>query len=191
MKSAGCTWAGFGVESGDDDIIAAMNKGVTRDRIKNATAIFHKVGLKFSTFFIIGHPGETAATVWRSIKFAAELNADRPAFGVMVPYPGTEIWEMAVKGEGGYKTLSTNWDDYNKQLGNAVELEKLSRRQMEMLQVAGYLYCYIFNRRFRDAYAIVYQHRVRIFNVLKKVLLGRLASRSTQSGYIPESIESA
>ena len=42
------------------------------------------------------------------------------AFGIMVPYPGTEVAEMAKKGEGGYKIISSNWADYNKQLGNAL-----------------------------------------------------------------------
>jgi radical SAM superfamily enzyme YgiQ (UPF0313 family) len=174
MRQSGCNGVGFGVESGDDDIIAAMKKGVTRDRIRAAAAVLRKVGLDYSTYFIIGHPGETVRTVWHSIRFAAQLNATRPAFGVMVPYPGTEIWDMAIRGEGGYKRLSTDWDDYNKQIGNAVELESLSRRQMELLQVAGYLYCYLANGRFGDMLEIFRHHRVRIGAVLRKILIGRL-----------------
>ena len=43
--------------------------------------------------------------------------ADIAAIGILVPYPGTETWELAIKGEGGYRKLSPDWRDYNKQLG--------------------------------------------------------------------------
>jgi radical SAM superfamily enzyme YgiQ (UPF0313 family) len=174
MKQAGCVEVGLGVESGDERIIAAMHKGVTKARIKAAADAFHQAGLEFVVFFIIGHPGETKRTVWHSIKFAAELNPKSAAFGIMVPYPGTGVWEMAVKGEGGYKKLSPNWEDYNKQVGNAVELEHLSRRQMELMQIAGYLYIYLINGRVRDLFRRVARHRLRVATILKKVAFGRV-----------------
>ncbi len=40
---------------------------------------------------------------------------------------------MAIRGQGGYKMLSTNWEDFNKQAGSALEPENLPRRQMERL----------------------------------------------------------
>ncbi|HUO05199.1 MAG TPA: radical SAM protein [Candidatus Binataceae bacterium] len=176
MKQAGCVEVGLGVESGDPDIMAAMKKGVTKERIKAAADAFHQVGLDFLSFFIIGHPGETWRTALRSIKFAAELNGKSSAFGIMVPYPGTEVWEMAIKGEGGYRKLSTNWEDYNKQLGNAVELEHLSRRQMEMLQIFGYVFVYLYHARLSDLMRAVTRHRTRVGNILKKVAFGRLST---------------
>jgi radical SAM superfamily enzyme YgiQ (UPF0313 family) len=179
MKRAGCVEVGLGVESGDEKIMAAMQKGVTKARIKAAANAFHQAGLEFLAFFIIGHPGETKRTAWHSIKFAAELNARSAAFGIMVPYPGTEVWEMAVKGEGGYKKLSTDWEDYNKQVGNAVELEHLSRRQMELLQIFGYLYIFLVRGRVRDLFRVVIRHRTRVASVLKKMAFGRLPTRTT------------
>ena len=47
----------------------------------------------------------------------------------MVPYPGTEVADMVKTGRGGYRLLSVDWADYNKQLGNALELTGLSRRK--------------------------------------------------------------
>jgi hypothetical protein len=35
---------------------------------------------------------------------------------------------MAVEGKAGYKLLSKDWSQYNKQVGNALELEGVSRR---------------------------------------------------------------
>jgi anaerobic magnesium-protoporphyrin IX monomethyl ester cyclase len=179
MKQAGCVEVGLGVESGDDKIMAAMNKGVTKAKIKAAADAFHQAGLNFLAFFIIGHPGETVRTAWHSIKFAGELKPKSAAFGIMVPYPGTEVWEMAVKGEGGYRKLSTDWEDYNKTIGNAVELENLSHRKMELLQITGYLYVYLIRGRVRDLYRVVGRHRLRVTAILKKAAFGRRVSRGT------------
>jgi hypothetical protein len=70
----------------------------------------------------------------------------------MVPYPGTEVAEMAKNGLGGYKLLSYDWSDYNKQLGNALELKNLSRKDLERIQFAGYLKLFVFNRRYKDLF---------------------------------------
>ncbi len=174
MKETGCKLAGFGVESGDDEIMAAMKKGVTKEGIRAATMMFRTAGLNYATYFIIGHPGETLGSIWRSIRFAAELKAREQPFGIMVPYPGTEIWEMAVKGQNGYKKLSTNWDDYNKQIGNAVELERVSRRQMEFMQVVGELYCNVVNGRIGNLISMIIKRRAGVYSILKKLVFGRV-----------------
>lgn len=170
MKDAGCWHVGFGVESGNDEILAGMNKGINKKMIFEAHSIMKKSNFVTEAYFILGHPNENKSTIWDTIKFAVQLNAARTAIGIMVPYPGTEVWEMATHGRGGYKKLSINWSDYNKQLGNAVELESLSRTQLEIAQVLGYSLVYLGNMRFRDFGKMVLENYRLVIGMILKIL---------------------
>ena len=155
MKEAGCNYAGLGVESGNDEILRKMGKAAKKENIISARNILKKVGIRTCCFLIMGHPNETYKTLLETIKFAAQVNCEETAIGIMVPYPGTEIYEMALKGEGGYVKMSFNWDDYNKQMGNAVALKNISRRQLELFQLAAYFWLYVVNGRWKDIYKMV------------------------------------
>ena len=163
----------MGVESGNDIILASMKKGVTRDRILKVGRVLRQAKLPVSFNFIIGHPNETLSSILDTVLFAAQLNPQEPVFGIMVPYPGTEVWEMARKGEGGYVKLSENWDDYNKQLGNAVQLRTVSRRWMEFMQSFGYVFVFVYNFRLRDLIKIIKKNQVLVFKILRKLAMGR------------------
>jgi anaerobic magnesium-protoporphyrin IX monomethyl ester cyclase len=170
MKQAGCVYVGYGVESGDDDIIKLMKKGVTKERLIRARKILRDAEITTMGYFMVGHPNETRRSIWRTIRFMAQLNPDVAAIGIVVPYPGTETWEMARKGEGGYVNMSLNWEDYNKQLGNAVELRNISRREVEFYQLCGYFLLYTLNLRFKDLFLIAHQHLPLLTSMLMKVL---------------------
>ena len=66
----------------------------------------------------------------------------------MTPYPGTEIYNIAKRGEGGYRLLSLDWKDYNKQFGDALEFKNVSRRDIEKIQFWGYMKFYFYNFKF-------------------------------------------
>ncbi len=170
MKAANFTEVGFGVESGNLQIMRRMQKGVGPDDVLRAAGIFREAGLKFGAYFIIGHPHETEAAVRDTIRLAAKVNPDSVAFGLMVPYPGTEIWEMVTRGQGGYKLISVNWEDFNKQIGNALELENLPRKTMERLQLEAYLTVYLRNLRFRELLGAAWSNRRRIAFILGKII---------------------
>jgi radical SAM superfamily enzyme YgiQ (UPF0313 family) len=184
MKAANFTEVGFGVESGNPEIMRRMQKGVGPDDVLRAASVFREVGLKFGAYFIIGHPHETEATVRDTIRLAAKVNPDSVAFGLMVPYPGTEIWEMVTRGQGGYKLISVNWEDFNKQIGNALELENLSRRTMERLQLEAYLSVYLRNLRIRELIGAAWSNRKRIAFILGKLIrkTPRVATSSWLNG---------
>ena len=112
-----------------------------------------------------------------SIDLAVRLNPDSVAFGIMTPYPGTQIWEMATRGQGGYKMLSMKWEDFNKQIGSALELDTLSRKQMEVFQLRAYITVYLRNLRFRELFQAVIGNRKRIAFILRKLL-----SRTSEAG---------
>ncbi len=148
LKEAGMTHVGFGVESGNVEILKRSKKGITLKQAKNAVRSAKKLGLGTSSYFILGFPYETKKTAWDTINFARKLNTDSVSIAIMIPFPKTEIAEMVEKEEGGYKQISYNWSDYNKQTGAVVELKDMSRRTLVFFQVTGYLICYICNLRF-------------------------------------------
>ena len=99
------------------------------------------------------------------------MNPYAVSIGLMVPYPGTEIFEMAQKGDGGYKLLSRDWRVYNKQFGDALELDGLTRKKLEKLQVFGYFKLYFYNFRFIDLLKIIFENRKLVIKMSKKIFI--------------------
>ena len=148
-----------------------MNKGVTKEKIIKAREVLRQVGITTSAYFVIGHPNETRKSIFRTIMFAAKLNPDIAAIGIMVPYPGSQIWELASRGEGGYKKISTDWTHFNKQLGNAVLMENYGRREAELFQLLGYALIYILNFRFIDLAKIAAANFKLLASIFLKIIL--------------------
>ncbi len=91
MKQAGCIRAFFGLESGNDAILKVMNKQITTAQAKNAVLTCKEVGIKTGAFFILGYPGENAATILDTVKFASSLPLDYLSFTLPYPIPGTPL----------------------------------------------------------------------------------------------------
>ena len=56
-----------------------------------------------------------------------------------------EEYEMATRREGGYRIISEKWEDYDKQFGNTLELDGLTREQLEKWQRKAYLTFFLKN----------------------------------------------
>jgi radical SAM superfamily enzyme YgiQ (UPF0313 family) len=181
MREAGCVRIGFGIESGNEEILRAAHKGTSVAQVEKAVAACKRVGLQVEAFYILGFPGETRRTALDTIRLAARLNTTTAAFGIMVPYPGTRVAEMAERGEGGYRLLSRDWSAYDKHLGNALELATLSRRDLEGLQARAYLWFYLRNLRIGDLLRFFWQKRKAIARLAQK-LLGKRSVPAAQTG---------
>jgi len=168
MKDAGCINVDFGVESGNPEILNRIKKAITITDAENSIRMAKKAGLKTGSYFIVGHPYETVQTIRDTIKLATRLNTSTVSFGIMVPYPGTEVYEMAVKGESNYKLISEKWEDYDKQIGNALELDGLTRKDLERWQRKAYMTFYIRNLRFLDMMRLIISQRKLLWKMLTK-----------------------
>jgi hopanoid biosynthesis associated radical SAM protein HpnJ len=97
MKEAGCRLLIVGYESGDQQILKNIKKGATLERARQFTKDCHKLGLVIHGDFIMGLPGESRETINNTIAFAKELDVETIQVSVAHAYPGTELYDYAVK----------------------------------------------------------------------------------------------
>ena len=158
-KRAGCRCICMGVESGDDEILKGVNKGITVEQVRRAVKIIHDAHIAVGTFYILGHPNETRETVRKTVNLAVELNTHAISMGIMVPYPGTRIFEMASRGEGGYRLLTQDWSFYDKYGGHAMEIEGLPHSELLKWQRRAFIRLYLRNFRFREGLGFIWSRR--------------------------------
>jgi len=84
-----------GYESGNDDILTRIKKGVTMDEMRRFTKACHKAGVVIHGTFILGLPIETQQSMENTIRFAMELDVFSIQVSLAAPYPGTELYDMA------------------------------------------------------------------------------------------------
>ena len=109
-KKAGCYSVYFGVETGDDEILKKINKGITHEQVVNAFKMAKKAGLETVGFFMFGLPGETEKPMQETIDFAKKLDPDYAKVTILVPFPSTPIYDQMDKA-GLIKTK--DWSKYN------------------------------------------------------------------------------
>jgi hopanoid biosynthesis associated radical SAM protein HpnJ len=96
MKDNGLRLLLVGYESGDDAILHNIKKGLRTDIARRFTADCRKLGIVIHGTFILGLPGETAATIEKTIQFAKEINPHTIQVSLAAPYPGTALYKQAV-----------------------------------------------------------------------------------------------
>jgi len=109
MKEAGCRLLIVGYESGDQQILKNIKKGATVERARQFTKDCHKLGLVIHGDFIMGLPGETPETINTTIAFAKELDVETIQVSVAHAYPGTELYDHAMK--NGFMVADTKMVD--------------------------------------------------------------------------------
>jgi radical SAM superfamily enzyme YgiQ (UPF0313 family) len=97
LRKAGCWMLALGIETESEDIRKDMVKRLEREKIQTAFRNMREAGIRSFAFFIFGYPGESLATIEQTIAYAIELDPDFANFYPAVPYPGTALYEKAVK----------------------------------------------------------------------------------------------
>ncbi len=93
LADAGCRLFIVGFESGNDQILKNIKKGISAQRSLDFVKNCKKVGIKVHADFIIGLPGETRETIRETIEYAKQMDPETLQVSVAHAYPGTEMYE--------------------------------------------------------------------------------------------------
>ncbi len=95
MKDNGLRLLLVGYESGNDQILINIKKGVRIDIAREFSRNARELGIKIHGTFILGLPGETTETIRQTIKFACDIDPETIQVSLAAPYPGTELYRQA------------------------------------------------------------------------------------------------
>ena len=97
MRDNGLRLLLVGYETGNQQILHNIKKGMRIDVARRFTRDCHELGIVIHGTFIIGLPGETRETIEETIRFACEINPHTIQVSLAAPYPGTELYRQAVE----------------------------------------------------------------------------------------------
>jgi radical SAM superfamily enzyme YgiQ (UPF0313 family) len=97
MAEAGCWMLSFGIESSSQAVLDQADKGTRVADAATAVQLARRAGIKTVGHFILGLPGETEQSLEETIAFAKKLKLDLAQFYCAVPFPGSRLYERALK----------------------------------------------------------------------------------------------
>ncbi|MDD2709633.1 MAG: hopanoid biosynthesis associated radical SAM protein HpnJ [Verrucomicrobiae bacterium] len=100
LKDNGLRLLLVGYESGNEQILSNIKKGVSLEKAREFTKHCHELGIIIHGTFILGLPGETRETIQQTIRYACELDLFSLQVSLAAAYPGTELYNWAT--ENGY-----------------------------------------------------------------------------------------
>jgi radical SAM superfamily enzyme YgiQ (UPF0313 family) len=95
LKDNGLQLFVCGYESGNQQILHNIKKGMLVTRLRQFSEDCRKLGIKIHGTFIVGLPGETHDTIKETIQFAKECNPTTIQVSLAAAYPGTYLYNQA------------------------------------------------------------------------------------------------
>jgi hopanoid biosynthesis associated radical SAM protein HpnJ len=97
MRDNGLRLLLVGYESGNQQILFNIKKGMRIEVAEKFTKDCHELGIQIHGTFILGLPGETKETIQETIRFATKINPHTIQVSLAAPYPGTFLYNQAVE----------------------------------------------------------------------------------------------
>lgn len=141
LSDADCRVVRFGIESGSQDMVEIIRKGINLEELLYKVKLLVKHGIKPICGFMIGLPKETEMHYKKTLEIAREIVeiGGEVNFAILTPYPGTYIYRNAEK--LGIKIKTKNWQEYH-YLNPVIETENFKREELRRMLFNAMLYAY-------------------------------------------------
>ena len=110
LAKSGLGWVLLGVENSNPDTLDYFKKGITPNDAKTAVKLLQENGIFAHAMVIIGNRKETHQSIRQLREFANDLDPDFIMFGILTPFPGTEVYAEAER--NGW-IEDKNWSHYD------------------------------------------------------------------------------
>ncbi|MCK9225740.1 MAG: B12-binding domain-containing radical SAM protein [Candidatus Muirbacterium halophilum] len=167
LKSAGFKKLIVGIESGDKHILELCKKDIDIKKALKVSKYIRQSGILLECNFMVGLPGENFLSIIKTALIASRLRANSISVSIACPYPGTELYKMCKKNKYGLKLISSDYIDFNNELGNALEHENFSRKSLEIAQLFIYIFSYLGSLRFKEFLVFCHDYRKEAISYLK------------------------
>ncbi len=144
MAKAGLIRLSFGLESADENIRITMKKMVPLESYITANKLTNKYGIETLNSCMIGLPGETRETVKKTLAFLRNSKEIKQAnISIAVPYPGTELSEMAKAGQMALRLETENFSEYRRYNAAVMTVGELSPEDLIEIQNEAFASIYL------------------------------------------------
>lgn len=163
MKKAGCHYIKLGVESGVQEVLNNIKKGITTAQTRNTFKIAHEVGLDTHAHIMLGCPGDSSRTINQTIEFVKEIDPSSATFGIFFPCVGTEIYKQLKRDhqelDDVEKLSSACWSGYFNYIFTG-----MSRDNLEKTMRYAYLKFYI-----RPSFILMWLKKIKSIEDIKRI----------------------
>ncbi len=158
MREAGCISFWCGIESGTQQVLDAMKKGITLELTEKIMDWVREAGMKPVPNIILGFPGETKKSAWKTIKFVEKIAPDAVGFyNVATPFPGTPLYDQVIA--NGWLRV-TDFDKYDT-TRPIFETPQLSMKELGKLRESAFHHYYL-----RRAYFMDKRRRFKVYTAI-------------------------
>lgn len=143
MVDVGLIRLSFGLETVDEGIREIIKKEVPLKSYMKANQLTNKYGIETLNSCMIGLPGETTQTIEKTLNFLRHAREIKQAnLSIAVPYPGTELYEMAKRGDYNLRLMTEDFSKYRRYNVAVMQVGNLSPADLIKLQNQAYLEIY-------------------------------------------------
>jgi len=144
LASIGLIRLSFGLETVDPEIRRTIKKEVPLESYTAAYRLTNKYGIETLDSVMLGLPGETRETIKKTLSYLRHARGIHQAsFSTATPYPGTELYEMAKKGEHRLKLMTEDFSEYRRYGSAVMSVGDLSPDDLIRLQNDAFLSIYL------------------------------------------------
>lgn len=110
MRKAGCVQIAYGIESGDEEVLRRAKKQLTIAQVEQAVSNTRAANIESIGLFMLGLPGDTEATMRKTVDLSKRLPFAFAQFAITTPFPGSELYYDLVRDN---KIDPYAWDQYS------------------------------------------------------------------------------